>query len=95
MKLVPINYFIDHHGGSRPVSGLAIETNLPVRMCLRREWSSWRCDHYDTGYGMNYMGAVDSELSAEEAAKKYIDYLRKNINSGQYARALAAAGIKP
>lgn len=51
MEIAGISYWIhDYVVGKRMVSGWAIDSRLPVRVCVRlNELGDWVCEHFDSG----------------------------------------------
>ena len=94
MKLVRINYLIDHSHGksdeSRHVTGYAIDYPK-VRLCVReRAMHDWCIDHYDTGLGIDIPGhwPIRSKKNAAKMAVRYVD---EKVANGEYQKSLDRA----
>lgn len=92
MRLKKIDYKISQFDGNRQVTGYAIDLPPPLqnfRICLRRKNNkAWTCDHYDSGYFVDYAGATLT------AAKKRIPILLElYATSGRLTKSLRQAGF--
>ena len=90
MNPVQIAYMIAEYGASgiefRQVKGWAIDSDLPVRFCVRILGEfRYVADHYDTGYRIGV--GFPSFISAKEGAERI---LVRTIFNGQYEEALKA-----
>jgi hypothetical protein len=90
MKLKKIKYKIATFHGPEDVVGYAIDCDLPVRLCVRDVGYGWRVDHYDTGYRFGHL--CDTRKAAVTHG---VDVLRKNLESGIYAKSIRAYNRNP
>jgi hypothetical protein len=88
-KTKPITYKIATLCGHEFVNGYAIDSGLPVRICVHRiNDHTWVCDHYDSGY---WFGSRTTTM--EEAVKFGVARMRKAIKSGELDRAIKECGL--
>ena len=90
MNPVQIAYMIAEYGASgiefRQVKGWAIDSDLPVRFCVRILGEfRYVADHYDTGYRIGM-----EQYSFQEAKENAEEILARVIANGQYAKKLKA-----
>ena len=79
----------DRISGFRYVDGYAIDSGLPVRICVRRHNNrKWKCDHYDSGY---WFGAYQPTM--KKAAEYAVERMWRAIEDGTLARAIKDAGL--
>ena len=90
MRLRKIKYKIASVCGPLEVEGYAIESNLPVRLCVRLEGYFWRIDHYDTGY---FIGKLCD--TRQQAIAHGIEVVGRNLQSGKYAKSIQAYNRNP
>jgi hypothetical protein len=86
-RLKKLRYKIhDRFIGFMEVDGFAIDSDIPVRLCVHQTDSGfWKCDHFDSGGGIAF-----TEPTRDQAVKHGIEYVRKGIEDGRYAEAVAA-----
>lgn len=85
MKLHPMDYWIDDRFiGKAKVSGFAINSGLPVRICIHLNKAGyWVADHFDSGF--RYGDSMDAATNTlEEAAYYATSRMEAALWSGQF-----------
>ncbi len=94
MEIAGISYWIhDYVVGKRMVSGWAIDSRLPVRICIRlNELGDWVCEHFDSGYRFGNILPSESFLISE-----VVDYAIRTmgdaIATGAFVKACEKIGF--
>ena len=91
MRLKKLKYRVRFKGlGSLEVSGFAIDSGLPVRICVHEAGGVWICDHYDSGrrYGCFHSTRKDAVRSA-------VDDMKQALDDGTYAKAIRRINRTP
>lgn len=85
MRTKEIRYFISLQGiGPLPVWGFAIDSGLPVRICVHEASKNvWACDHYDTGKRFG-----EFQYTKKDAIRHAVYEMRVQIENGNFARAM-------
>lgn len=90
VKIKKLRYKIAgaYPGGWKYVDGYAIDSGLPVRICVHKESNGlWGADHYDTGLRFGYRSETRTE-AIEYGIRQMMDA----ISSGRYFKALDEKG---
>ena len=87
MKKYEFRYNIATESGAKKVTGYAIDSDLPIRYCIRQSHQMWVADHYDSGYAIP--GRWESFPDAVVATEAI---LRRNIESGTWAKLMDSIG---
>jgi hypothetical protein len=89
-KTKRIQYKItDRYTEWRYVDGYAIDSGLPVRVCVHRAPNNlWACDHYDSGL---WFGAYHKTM--RDAIEYAVPRMKIAIESGELARAIKECGL--
>lgn len=94
MEIAGISYWIhDKSIGKRRVTGCAIDSGLPVRICVRlNELGDWVCEHFDSGYRFGNILPSESFLINE-----VVDYAVRSmgdaIATGAFVKACEKVGF--
>lgn len=83
MKLKKLNYFIAFPEGKIEISGFAIDSGLPVRICVHKSCGVWICDHYDTGRRYGHFHSTK-----KDAVRGAVDDMMQALFDGTYANSI-------
>lgn len=84
MKTIGMFYNTQFAGMTVTVYGFAIDSGLPVRVCVHKvDKGVWVCDHYDSGRRFG-----ESQRTKRAAVRHAVYEMRRRIESGAYAQAV-------
>jgi hypothetical protein len=88
-KTKRMQYKIDDRvDGFRYVDGYAIDSGLPVRVCVHRVGRRWKCDHFDSGFAFG-----PSQNTMREAVRFAVARMRHAIESGEFDISIKECGL--
>jgi hypothetical protein len=87
IKMQTFDYEISHEViGFELVTGFALDTGLPIKMCVRQLGGLWRLDDFLTGHSLIRI-SDDFETLIEFIIRGH-ELLEEKLNNGQYQKAL-------